>query len=156
MAAVGGPSPEPAASEQPAELPASVRASIERKRLRLPEVWALAALPLPSGGPGTKSWAWRRLSPCLCSCPPAVPGVRSAGRVKAGCARPPAGPRWTLGFPHCTWAAQLPSLAWGCGRSRRREVPASVGGRLSFPFLLSSCCASSGPSGSPRIKLLDL
>ncbi|XP_040337707.1 DNA repair protein complementing XP-A cells isoform X1 [Herpailurus yagouaroundi] len=50
MAAVGGPSPEPAASEQPAELPASVRASIERKRQRalMLRQARLAARPYPA------------------------------------------------------------------------------------------------------------
>ncbi|KAL2781819.1 DNA repair protein complementing XP-A cells isoform 1 [Daubentonia madagascariensis] len=59
MAAADGPSPEPAASEQPAELPASVRASIERKRQRalMLRQARLAARPYPAtaaaatGGP---------------------------------------------------------------------------------------------------------
>uniref|UniRef100_A0A9L0RKE7 XPA, DNA damage recognition and repair factor n=1 Tax=Equus caballus TaxID=9796 RepID=A0A9L0RKE7_HORSE len=49
MAAAGGASPEPAAAEQPAELPASVRASIERKRQRalMLRQARLAARPYP-------------------------------------------------------------------------------------------------------------
>ncbi|XP_037706866.1 DNA repair protein complementing XP-A cells isoform X3 [Choloepus didactylus] len=50
MAAAGGVSPEPAASEQPVELPASVRASIERKRQRalMLRQARLAARPYPA------------------------------------------------------------------------------------------------------------
>lgn len=50
MAAVEGTSPETATTEQPAELPASVRASIERKRQRalMLRQARLAARPYPA------------------------------------------------------------------------------------------------------------
>lgn len=50
MAAAEETSPQPAASEQPAELPASVRASIERKRQRalMLRQARLAARPYPA------------------------------------------------------------------------------------------------------------
>lgn len=50
MAAVEGTAPQPATSEQPAELPASVRASIERKRQRalMLRQARLAARPYPA------------------------------------------------------------------------------------------------------------
>lgn len=81
MAAAGEASSEPAASEQPTELSASVRASIERKRQRalMLRQARLAARPYPataaattgglgpwrrllllfSGGPGAASWMGR-------------------------------------------------------------------------------------------------
>lgn len=96
MAAAGDASREPAASEPPAELPASVRASIERKRQRalMLRQARLAARPYPAtaaaatGGLGPGDACpfplAGRVPARLRACPPAVPGVCSAGRFKAG------------------------------------------------------------------------
>lgn len=152
MAAAGDASREPAASEPPAELPASVRASIERKRQRalMLRQARLAARPyqataagatggLGPGGACRFPLAGRVPRPrcsvgCPRVCPPAVPGVRSAGRFKAGYDHQ----RFRAGAGAFLTAPGWPSSSLrlgGCSRPHRREVPASVGRRPSFPFL---------------------
>lgn len=143
---------------------------------RAEEAAGADAAPGPAGGPalpGDGGCGYRRFGPwrrcpfplagrvyqvlsvasaalLLCSCPLAVPGVRLAGRVQAGRARPPAGPRWTPGFSHCTWAALLPSLAWTSSRPRRQACqPVSVGASA-FPF----CSLPAVPPAAPGVVLV--
>lgn len=132
MAAAQGTSQEPAISEQPAELTASVRASIERKRQRalMLRQARLAARPYPTtevaatGGSGPDG-ACPFLFPAGRAVPRPVCGVYASGLPAPG-------------FPHCTWAVQLRSLAWGCSPPLRLEVPTSARPRRSSPFLFSS------------------
>lgn len=60
MAAAGGASPEPAASDRPTELSASVRASVERKRQRalMLRQARLAARPYAATAAATTGGRW--------------------------------------------------------------------------------------------------
>lgn len=84
MAAAGDPSREPAASEPPAELPASVRASIERKRQRalMLRQARLAARPYPA----TAAGATGGLGPGG-ACPFPLAGRVPRPRCSVGCPR---------------------------------------------------------------------
>lgn len=77
MAAAGEASSEPAASDQPAELPASVRASVERKRQRalMLRQARLAARPYPATAAATTGGSWALGGACLFS--PGGPGAAS-------------------------------------------------------------------------------
>lgn len=165
MAAVGGPSPEPAASEQPAELPASVRASIERKRQRalMLRQARLAARPYPAtaaaatGGLGPGGAApslWRTgyqvlgvasaapLSVLLSSCSPGSPlgGPCQSGlcETAGGSALDPGLSSLHLGGPAAVFSLGMRPLSPSGGTSQCRWAP-----QLSLSALFLLCLQQS-------------
>lgn len=177
MAAAGGASSEPAVSEQPAELSAAVRASIERKRQRalMLRQARLAARPYPAtaaaatgglgpGGvcpfsfladPGQRlGCGVHSLRVSAQTLPQSqVRGVGVGSAQRALSQRAVRGHRATPDSqPWPFLPAPGRSLAWECSRPRRREMPASAS---VLPFC-SLPAASTGPRGGFCVKLLDL
>lgn len=159
MAAAGGASPEPAAAEQPAELPASVRASIERKRQRalMLRQARLAARPYPGAaaaaatgglGPGRRLPLPSPAGPCRVA---AVASARGPSRRPRGECAPralwkravqePGRFRVDPGLPAPgrppSPGRSLRSPAWGCSAlaaGRCRAVPAGASACLPVLF----------------------
>lgn len=155
MAAAEGSSSQPAASEQPAELPASVRANIERKRQRalMLRQARLAARPYPAttaaatGGLdpsgvcpislladlGPRPWCGDQTLP------------RSPRRDSAQLALSQRGVQdhraTSDSQPWPCLTAPGRSLAWGCRRPRCREEP----GNVSVLLFCSLPAASTSP-----------